>query len=288
MKKSASRAATAGSDASDSSNAVQSIDWYELPEYYDIVFDPDTEREAKFLEAAVKRYATAPRTTRLQALEPACGTGRLVLALAQRGWAVTGFDASESMLRYARRRVRDAGALRGAARLRSGRMEAFDFGSGFVLAFCLVSTFRYLSTHAAARAHLECVARSLVPGGVYVLGLHLADYEDREPSTETWHVERDGVKVESSLEARPADEWRRTERCEVRIRVDRDGGERRFTDSWTFRTYDGPQILELVNSVPDLELVGVHDFDYDIRNPASIDLEGDRLDVVLILRRRVS
>lgn len=286
MKKSAIRAAETDPSATNSENAVQSIDWYELPEYYDIVFDPDTEREAKFLEAAVKRYATAPPKTPLRAIEPACGTGRLVLALAERGWAVTGFDASDAMLRYARRRVRDAGSIRGAARFRDGRMENFDFGSGFALAFCLVSTFRYLSTHAAARSHLECVARSLTPGGVYVLGLHLADYEDRESSTETWRVERDGVKVESSLEAAAADEWRRAERCEVRIRVNRDGVERRFVDSWTFRTYDGPQILDLVRAVPDLELVGVHDFDYDIRNPASIALDGDRLDVVLILRRR--
>ena len=53
-------------------------------------------------------------------------------------------------------------------------MSAFETPGTFDLAHCLVSTFKYLLTEAAARAHLRSVARALRPGGVYALGFHLS------------------------------------------------------------------------------------------------------------------
>ncbi|MHC4949061.1 MAG: class I SAM-dependent methyltransferase, partial [Planctomycetota bacterium] len=160
------------------------FDWYEHdPLYYDIVFDADTAKEAAFLEAVHARHGAGGR----RMLEPACGSGRLVLAMAKAGYDVTGFDVSPAMLRFARRRLDDAGVR---ARVARGRMESFAFARPFDVAHCLVSTFRYLLDEASAAAHLACVADALRPGGVYVLGLHVCDYDQVGCARERWTADR--------------------------------------------------------------------------------------------------
>src|SRR5438093_5228205 len=75
---------------------------YDYPHYYDIAFQAYTRQEADFIEAACRKYC--PFDAR-RFLEPACGTGRLVTALAARGYQVTGFDLSPPALSYLRRQL---------------------------------------------------------------------------------------------------------------------------------------------------------------------------------------
>src|SRR5437762_578281 len=141
--------------------------WYDHPQYYDIAFQVYTEREADFIEAACRKYC--PFDAR-RLLEPACGTGRLITELAARGYQVTGFDISQPALRYLRRRLK-------RRRLHADTFEAemsdFRVGRSADAAYCMVNTFRHLLTEQAARGHLECIAGSLRPGGIYVLGMNL-------------------------------------------------------------------------------------------------------------------
>jgi SAM-dependent methyltransferase len=253
------------------------FDWYEDARYYDIVFDADTRREMAFLEAVQERHGL--RRGR-HMLEPACGSGRLVAAAAARGYRVTGFDISEGMLRFARRRLR-ARSLN--ARLIKARMEDFSFAGKFDIAHCLISTFKYLLSEEAAVGHLRCMAASLKPGGVYVLGLHLTDYADRTCSHERWVARRGGEEVICNIRSWPPDRRRRTERVRSRLIVRRQGRQRRLETQWTFRTYGLGQLRSLLRSVPQLEHVATHDFHCDIERPIAFD--GRQLDNVLILRR---
>jgi len=257
----------------------EAIDWYDEADAYDIVFDADTAKEAAFLDEVFAKYAPS-RTRRL--LEPACGSARLLAALAREGWKVTGFDASESMLRYGRRRLREAG-VRG--RLFHGWMQDFDVPPGsFDGAFCLVSTFKYLLTEEDARRHLELIARALVPGGIYILGLHLTDYRDRGAGLERWVGTRGSRRVICTIAGCPPDTRARRERVYSRLRILERGREvRRFETHWTFRTYGAGQLRRLLKSVPELELAATFDFDLNAGKPARFG--GDRLDHVLVLRR---
>src|SRR5215467_845043 len=76
--------------------------WYDYPHYYDIAFQAYTRLEADFILAACQKYCSFD-VRRL--LEPACGTGRLITALAARGYQVTGFDLSRPALSYLRRQL---------------------------------------------------------------------------------------------------------------------------------------------------------------------------------------
>ena len=260
------------------SGRFETLDWYDVPRYYDLVFDEDTEREADFLEEMHERYG---RGTGHRALEPACGSGRLVQALARRGWAVQGFDLSKPMLEHAQQRLDDAGL---DARLFEARMESFRARGKCELAHCLVSTFKYILTEKGARAHLERVADSLVKNGVYVLGFHLSEYEVDKRTRERWVVDEDGTRVVCNIQSWPPDRRRRVERVRSRLVVEEQDRERRTETHWMFRTYDAAQVRRLLRSVPALEHVATYDFTYDTSAPRELDDE--QLDLVLILRKR--
>jgi SAM-dependent methyltransferase len=257
------------------------IDWYQTPFYYDVVFDADTGREADFLEAVLAAHGPPGGSRRV--LEPACGTGRLLCELARRGYRVAGFDQSVAMLEFARRKLGAAGL--GAA-LKRDRMESFRVRGRFDLAFCLLSTFKYLLAERDARAHLARVRDVLRPGGLYVLGVHLADYATRKPSHERWTGRRAGVSVVCNTRTWPPDRRRRRETIRNRLTVERDGAVTRQESAWECRTYSAAELQRTVRSVPGLAAAAAYDFRHDTRYPADPGDPGSwGSDVVLVLRR---
>ncbi len=257
-------------------------DWYDSPRAYDLVFDEDTPQATDFLEAVQAKHGNVkgvrgPR----RVFEPACGSGRLVVEFARRGWRASGSDLSQPMLDYARERLAE---LDLTASLCLGDMADPRPRGRFHLAHCLVSTFKYLLAERQARGNLAGVARALHPGGLYVLGLHLTDYERSSLSRERWVVERDGTQVVCNIQGWPADRRRRVERVRSRLIVVERGGERRTETVWDFRTYDVRQLSRLLASVPQLEHVATYDFRYDVDEPCAFGV--DQEDTILVLRRR--
>jgi SAM-dependent methyltransferase len=257
------------------------LDWYDTPRWYDLVFDADTPREADFLEQVAREHGRVRGASAHRVLEPACGSGRLVLELARRGWSVAGFDLNANMLDYARARLARA---RQRAQLTLGDMSAFRVRGTFGLAHCLVSTFKYLLTERAAENHLHCVARALARGGVYVLGFHLTDYASRSTSRERWTAAKAGASVVCNTQVWPADRRARLEAVRTRLVVRRGAREQRSETRWSFRTYDVRQVRALLARVPELEHVATYDFTHSIDTPRELD--GELLDVVLVLRKR--
>ncbi len=258
---------------------IEALDWYETPHYYDIIFDPDTEAELNFLEAALERYGLS-RGKRV--LEPACGSGRLVQGLIKRGYTVTGTDLSKAMLKYTRARLKDAGLK---ARLVACDMSEAPPKGPYDLAHCFVSTFKYLQTEKAALSHLQGVCDALAPGGIYCLGFHLTDYTIDHEDLEHWEQERDGLKVTCSIRTWPPNAKRRLEPVRSSISVEENGLTRRTQTDWKFRTYNSDQFRKLLKKVPAFELVCTHDFEYDIDE--CFDLNDGQYDVLVVLRKRL-
>ena len=258
--------------------AFERVDWYDDPESYDILLEEDTDVEARFLHELLERtFGPGPRDV----LEPACGSGRLLEALAERGHRPMGIDLSQPMLDYAADRL----AARGlSADLAHVSMESFRTRRRFDLAFCLVSSFRYLASERAARTHLQSVARALRTGGLYVLGLHLTQYDWPGIQRERWVGERAGTRVVCNLQSWPPDPKRRLEKLRSRVTIERRGTRQRMETHWSFRTYDAAQLKRLLRSVPALEHVETYDFGYELDTPRELDDE--QLDCVLILRKR--
>jgi SAM-dependent methyltransferase len=172
-------------------------------ELYDIAFGWDVSAEADWL---VERLGPACR----HVLEPGCGTGRLLAALAERGHEVAGLDLSEPMAAYARERVPRADV--GVA-----DMSDFDLGRRVDGAICAISTVSLLRADGLAR-HLEAMARHLVPGTRYLVQQGLVG-----DVAELWRseceAERGEVELRVLFEALGRDSVLPTEQSRSRVEI---------------------------------------------------------------------
>jgi len=253
-------------------------DWYDHPEYYDLSLRDDTPQEAAFIEAACRKYCDFP-VRRL--VEPACGSGRLVVELAARGYDVTGLDLNEKALDYLRKQLKRR-KLRAGVRLAD--MSDFTLAQPADAAFCLLNSFRHLLTEAAAKSHFESVAKNLRPGGIYILGLHLVPPDAFDNAIERWRTSHGKTQISTDLRVTATDRRRRIESLQVSLRVRRGENLWRFRGKFDLRLYTAPQFRRLLASVPAFELCDVYDFWYEIDEPLRLDNEIS--DTVFILKKR--
>ena len=252
---------------------------YDYPQYYDIAFQAYTEREANFIEAACRKYC--PFDVR-RLLEPACGTGRLITELAARGYQVTGFDLNQPALSYLRRRLAQR---RLHAETFEANMSDFHLSQPVDAAYCTVSTFRHLLTEQAARHHLECIAGSLRPGGIYIVAFHALPLNPAEEDIEHWTECRGRTKVTVTLRVLRTDLRCRIENFRVCLLGRRGSKELRLRHDYRLRTYTARQFRRLLGSVPSMELCNTYDFRYNIEQPFSLN---DEMGYCLfVLRRRL-
>ncbi len=132
-------------------------------EYYDTIYHKvvDYEGDCDYLEAVFRKFSPqGPQAI----LDLGCGTGSHAVALAKRGYEVTGLDLSSAQLRVAREKVRGT-HLR--AKFVYADMRQFDLDRRFDAAIAMFGGFGYLLSDRDVLAHLRTVRRHLGPGGLY-------------------------------------------------------------------------------------------------------------------------
>src|SRR5262245_19831927 len=123
-----------------------------------------TKAEADNLEKALGVPAGA------KVLDVPCGNGRLALDLAGRGYRMTGIDLAPEYVESARRQSAEKGL---AIDWRQGDMRQLPFSGEFDAAYCVGNSFAYFDD-AGNATFLESAARSLKPGGRFILETNLA------------------------------------------------------------------------------------------------------------------
>ena len=125
-------------------------------------------------EAFYAHYLALAGETPKTILDMGCGTGRLAVALAERGHRVTGADPSAGMMRVARSRP-------GAERVRwvDSDSKSLSLDARFDLIFMTGNVFQVFLGDEDVRATLRTLRRHLAPGG------RLA-FETRNPLVEEW------------------------------------------------------------------------------------------------------
>ena len=118
--------------------------------------DPErTELEVEFVTSQIKPAG--------RVLDVPCGTGRIAVPLAERGFDVAGLDISEAVLAVAR----EAGP---SLDLRQGDMRELPWPDrSFDAVLNLWTAFGYFETQEEDERVLDEIARVLSPGGVFVL-----------------------------------------------------------------------------------------------------------------------
>ena len=253
--------------------------WYDHPQYFDMVFRDETSTEVAFFQRAFERFAVG-KVERL--LEPGCGSGRLVAAMAALGYDVTGLDLSQPMLDYLARRLK---RRKLQSQLVCGDMTCMSFDQPFDAAFCTFNTFRHLTNEEDAIAHLRNVAEHLRSGGIYILGLHLIPLDADPECTERWKASHGGTVVNVTLKVIDFDRKSRKEMLRVSVKAQKRSGKvERIRSEFPLRIYTPAQAKRLLGKVDDLyEIAGIYDFDYDIEEER--DFDNDLTDAVFVLRR---
>jgi SAM-dependent methyltransferase len=104
-----------------------------------------------------------------------CGTGRLLLPFARRGFSCLGVDLSDAMLDLVREKAEREGLT--IDRLKANLVELDPLpDAGFDYAACLFSTLGMIRGRENRARFLGHVRRILKPGGVFVLHAHNAGY----------------------------------------------------------------------------------------------------------------
>ncbi|MFN9719458.1 MAG: class I SAM-dependent methyltransferase [Planctomycetota bacterium] len=251
---------------------------YDAPKYWDLAFADETTIEADFIQAAASRYLS---TESPHVLEIGCGGGRQVIELAHRGLSVSGLDLNASCVAFAQQRL---ARRRLTAEIFCADMTSFRIAKPVQLAHCLVNTFRHVIDENSAIRHLKCVAASLEPHGIYLLGFHLLPPDAAEEDCERWTVHHRGTRITTTIRVLSFDRRSRVETVRFSLKVTRRNGILRFSSDFPLRIYRADQFRKLLKSVPEFDLVDVFDFCYDLTEPLPLD---DQLgDAVFVLRRR--
>ena len=253
-------------------------DCYDAPGYWDLAFSDETRYEASFIETVALHYLKAERPT---ILEIGCGGGRQVVELAKRGFDVTALDLNQSCVAWTHRQLK---RRRLTAEVFCGDMTNFQLSRPIDLAHCLVNTFRHLQTEQAARKHLESVAESLSPGGIYLLGFHLLPPDAAEEDCERWTINHRSTRVTTTIRVLNFSRRKRIETVRFSLKVTTPKTIVRLSTDHQLRIYRADQFRSLLRSVPSLRLLDVFDFCYDLSEPLA--LNDDLGDAVFVLQKQ--
>lgn len=260
------------------------FDLYDHPAWYDILFRKGSSAQARGL-LRVARAWLPTRRRRLTFVEPACGTGRLLVPLARFGQCVLGYDRNPAMVAYAAARLAAAGSGPTA------RIVAADLtGASGVLgtevadvAFTLDNSMRLLPDTAALAAHLEDTARLLVPGGLYILGLTFHDPDRAGPTEDVWEGRRGSCRVRQVVQFLPPAPPSRARHEEVieHLAVETPRGARHFDARWRLLLVRRTNFERLVRESA-FDWVGTVDSSGESISPGTFESQW------LLLRRRSS
>ncbi len=135
----------------------------ELAEFYDLMRRyRNYDLECSFADEIIQ--SRCPNAKNI--LDIFCGTGEHALRMAQRGYVVTGVDASQDMIAVAQGKNDTA---RVPVNYQCSDIAALEAAGQYDAAYCLGYTFLYMLSHTDVRNFFEMVHNALVPGGVFLV-----------------------------------------------------------------------------------------------------------------------
>lgn len=122
-------------------------------------------------------------------LELACGTGRLLIPIAEAGVTIDGLDSSEDVLNVLRRKAANLG-LKGIE-LYNQSMEDFDLATQYDAIFVASGSFQLLTSTEKAVNSLKCIRRHLSEAGFFIVDIFVPWGDILEQERGHYQVTRD-------------------------------------------------------------------------------------------------
>ena len=152
-------------------------------------------------DADIPLVVQTARTAGRAALELGCGTGRVLIPLADAGCDLVGIDTSAALLAIARRK---AAQRNYASRIRLAQADMTSFQlsqTAFDFVFVVSNTLMHLATQADQRAALARARRHLRVGGLLLIDLfnpdidYLQSISGVQELADRWEDEKSGAQV---------------------------------------------------------------------------------------------
>ncbi len=182
------------------------------------------------------------------ALELACGSGRPLLELVERGYDVEGLDASQDMLDLCRAGADDLGL---EVTLHLGEMQSFDLQRRYRSIFVASESFTLLTTDEDAANAIERIHSHLEPGGSALITLEIPDPETLRASLGQFRevTEDDGTRLRVAVVelATSADGWTLSRRLRYE-RIPTSGEPEVLERVWQTRSWPKAEIKRMVRS----------------------------------------
>ena len=149
-------------------------------------------------------------------LELGCGTGRVLLALAEHCGYIHGLDSSKAMLDICEEKLQTENVHGGNACIELADITGFDLDRKFDLIVAPYRVFQNLETDNQIDGFFNCVRKHLAPGGSCILNV-FKPLSSREALIKEWTSSK-GENLYSEM----AIDGRRITAHERRLRIDKD------------------------------------------------------------------
>jgi SAM-dependent methyltransferase len=164
-------------------------------ELYDIAFSWDIDQEVTWLLNRLGNQC-------ISILEPGCGSGRMLKAIAQRGIEIVGLDSSKEGISLAKKHIApwpNASAV-------LGDMTNFNLQRIFTGAICPINTLAILSPRELSQ-HLDSMSRHLRPDARYMaqVAIRNPDVRSARENSIEWESCRDDIRLRTKVWVEDAD-----------------------------------------------------------------------------------
>ncbi len=139
--------------------------WFSSADYLNL-YSHRGEKEAEDMINLIQREV--PKPTDSKVLDVCCGAGRHTLALARRGYDVTGFDLSHFLISQAKKNINHATEKNLKAKFDIRDMKNFAYKAKFDIAINIFSSFGYFESDEENFRVFSNIARSLKKNGFFV------------------------------------------------------------------------------------------------------------------------
>lgn len=211
--------------------------------------DAETARELEFIEFAFRRDAARPTK---DVLDIACGGGRHVVGLAQRGYQVTGRDFTAERIEVAKARAARAGVR---VELRRGDATRLRYANAFDAILALSILF-LLPDDADVQRCLRGVYHALNPGGVIICNICNPFYTGRGWLSDAIRGRRStsrssapGIRIRDAMRLAALDSVRGVAWIETTSTIEAPDGRHVFRDRERVRLFTYSDLYRFLHAV---------------------------------------
>ena len=193
-----------------------------LASVYDAINEEiDYSEWADFIEEIIERDFNAQKPELL--LDLGCGTGKMTIELAKRGYDMTGVDYSAEMLNAARERAEECGLSDKILWLCQDMREFELYGTVDVVVSCLDSI-NHITTPSDLSRVFSLVHNYLIPNGIFIFDIN------GKQKFETIYADRTYVMEQNDTVCIWQNDYnRKTKLCDFYITLFKEGKDGRYT-----------------------------------------------------------